>query len=106
MTYQPATLAGCASGNRRPRQATSTPPAAAQRVRRTSKVAGAAFCKPSDPKISDPKRDLAAVTLGLLAAQRTRFQLRRPSEREGGVCCKPELGSSFYSKGLLQPEPA
>ena len=27
------------------------------------------------------------------SAQRTRFQLRRPSEREGGVCCKPELGS-------------
>lgn len=28
------------------------------------------------------------------SAQRTRFQLRRPSEREGGVCCKPELGSA------------
>jgi len=26
------------------------------------------------------------------SAQRTRFQLRRPSECEGGVCCKPELG--------------
>lgn len=26
-------------------------------------------------------------------AQRTRFQQRRPSEREVGVCCKPELGS-------------
>jgi hypothetical protein len=25
------------------------------------------------------------------SAQRTRFQQRRPSEREGGVCCKPEL---------------
>jgi hypothetical protein len=27
----------------------------------------------------------------LRSAQRTRFQLRRPSERETGVCCKPEL---------------
>jgi hypothetical protein len=25
--------------------------------------------------------------------QRTRFQLRRPSGSEEGVCCKPELGS-------------
>ena len=27
------------------------------------------------------------------SGQRTRFQLRRPSEREVGVCCKPLLGS-------------
>jgi hypothetical protein len=27
------------------------------------------------------------------SAQRTRFQLRRTSEREEGVCCKPELAS-------------
>jgi hypothetical protein len=30
----------------------------------------------------------------LTSAQRTRFQLRRPSGGEGGVCCKPELGSA------------
>jgi hypothetical protein len=93
MTYQATTLAGCASGNRRPREATSTPPVAAQRGRRTSKVAGAAFCIPSDPQISDPKRDLAVATLGVFAAQRSRLQLRRPSASEGGVCCKRELGS-------------
>jgi hypothetical protein len=29
-----------------------------------------------------------------LSAQRTRFQLRRPSGSEGGVCRKPELGSA------------
>jgi hypothetical protein len=34
----------------------------------------------------------ATPTPPLPSAQRTRFQLRRPSEREGGVCCKPELG--------------
>jgi len=28
----------------------------------------------------------------MAAAQRSRFQQRRLSEREGGVCCKPELG--------------
>jgi hypothetical protein len=31
----------------------------------------------------------------LLSAERIRFQLRRPSEREGGVCCKPELGGRW-----------
>jgi hypothetical protein len=34
-----------------------------------------------------------AEKLALPSGQRTRFQLRRPSEREGGVCCKPELAS-------------
>ena len=32
------------------------------------------------------------------SAQRTRFQLRRPSEREGGVCCKPELDGSAQTR--------
>jgi hypothetical protein len=36
-----------------------------------------------------PKAETAAIPS---PAQRTRFQLRRPSERKGGVCCKPELG--------------
>jgi hypothetical protein len=31
--------------------------------------------------------------------QRTRFQLRRPSERESGVCCKPLLGGSSPTGG-------
>jgi hypothetical protein len=43
------------------------------------------------------------------AAQRTRFRLRRPSEREGGVCCQPlgprrdarrYSGTSLYSSSL------
>jgi hypothetical protein len=29
-----------------------------------------------------------------------RFQLRRPSEREGGVCCKPQLGSTRASANV------
>src|SRR6185436_8027649 len=28
------------------------------------------------------------------------FQLRRPSEREGGVCCKPELGGLVEAPSL------
>mgnify|MGYP003576668825 CR=1 FL=1 len=39
---------------------------------------------------STSNADAAAVAL--MSAQRTKFQLRRPSEREGGVRCKPELG--------------
>jgi hypothetical protein len=39
----------------------------------------------------------AAVT----SVQRTRFQLRRPSVREGGVCCKPELGGSRKATGAV-----
>ncbi len=35
-------------------------------------------------------------TVALPSAQRTRFQLRRPSEREGGVGCKPEFGSRCH----------
>jgi hypothetical protein len=36
------------------------------------------------------------------SAQRTRFQLRRPSDSEGGVCCKPELcGSAGHLTGIL-----
>jgi hypothetical protein len=36
--------------------------------------------------------DVSASNPSCLSAQRTRFQLRRPSERESGVCCKPLLG--------------
>jgi hypothetical protein len=32
--------------------------------------------------------------LPIWSAQRTRFQLRRPSDSEVGVCCKPELGGT------------
>jgi hypothetical protein len=32
-----------------------------------------------------------------MSAQRTRFQQRRPSERETGVCCKPELGGHAFA---------
>ena len=31
----------------------------------------------------------------------SRFQLRRPSEREGGVCCKPELASASSHPGIF-----
>jgi hypothetical protein len=33
----------------------------------------------------------------LFVRQRTRFQLRRPRDSEGGVCCKPELAGPFAS---------
>jgi hypothetical protein len=41
------------------------------------------------------------------SAQRTRFQLRRPSAGEGGVCCKPELGGGMRvtEQGLRIDEP-
>jgi hypothetical protein len=38
-----------------------------------------------------------------MPAQRTRFQLRRPSEREGGVCCKPELAGVARSPIYWSP---
>jgi hypothetical protein len=43
---------------------------------------------------SRPRARPRARELDSLAAQPTRFQLRRPREREGGVCCKPELDSA------------
>ena len=45
---------------------------------------------------SDPKPNLSRlVRAPPLSAQRTRFQLRRPSVSEEGVCCKPELGGAL-----------
>jgi hypothetical protein len=36
------------------------------------------------------------------ATKRTRFQQRRPSEREGGVCCKPELACGWITADDVQ----
>jgi hypothetical protein len=38
----------------------------------------------------------------LTPRQRTSFQLGRPSEREGGVCCKPELVGAARCQELGQ----
>jgi hypothetical protein len=41
------------------------------------------------------------IHLLIKSAYRTRFQLRRPSDCEGGVCCKSELGSDVPARLAL-----
>jgi hypothetical protein len=49
------------------------------------------------------RRSGCAVARSLSSAQRTRFQLRRPSDSESGVCCKPELAGSQRSPARNDP---
>ena len=54
----------------------------------------------SEPNLSSQMRSRAPQSHYALSlsAQRTRFQLRRPSAREVGVRCKPELGSAVVMR--------
>src|SRR6478609_3048415 len=55
--------------------------------------------------VSTPAQAGRSQRAGSKSAQRTRFQLRQPSEREGGVCCKPELGGARSAGSSLTLEP-